>query len=65
MASALFQRERTGQGQYIDLAMLGVAMMTQGSLLTGYFRNGTEPRPHGNKQPFATNSAMKQRRTWS
>jgi len=49
--------ERTGKGQHIDLAMLGVAMMMQASLMTGYFRNGTEPRPHGNKQPFATNSA--------
>jgi crotonobetainyl-CoA:carnitine CoA-transferase CaiB-like acyl-CoA transferase len=57
LASALFQRERTGQGQHIDLAMLGVAMMMQASLMTGYFRNGTEPKPHGNKQPFATNSA--------
>jgi crotonobetainyl-CoA:carnitine CoA-transferase CaiB-like acyl-CoA transferase len=57
LASALFQRERTGQGQHIDLAMLGVAMMMQASLLTGYFRNGVEPQPHGNKQPFATNSA--------
>ncbi len=57
LASALFQRERTGRGQHIDLAMLGVAMMMQASLLTGYFRNGAEPRPHGNKQPFATNSA--------
>jgi len=57
LASALFQRERTGKGQHIDLAMLGVAMMMQASLMTGYFRNGTEPRPHGNKQPYATNSA--------
>jgi crotonobetainyl-CoA:carnitine CoA-transferase CaiB-like acyl-CoA transferase len=57
LAAALFQRERTGKGQHIDLAMLGVAMMMQASLLTGYFRNGTEPKPHGNKQPFATNSA--------
>jgi crotonobetainyl-CoA:carnitine CoA-transferase CaiB-like acyl-CoA transferase len=57
LASALFQRERTGKGQHIDLAMLGVAMMLQASLLTGYFRNGIEPKPHGNKQPFATNSA--------
>ena len=57
LASALFQRERTGEGQHIDLAMIGVAMMMQASLLTGYFRNGTEPRPHGNKQPYATNSA--------
>jgi len=57
LAAALFQRERTGQGQHIDLAMLGVAMMMQASLMTGYFRNGTEPKPHGNKQPYATNSA--------
>src|SRR6201993_2794092 len=57
LAAALFQRERTGKGQHVDLAMLGVAMMMQASLLTGYFRNGTEPKPHGNKQPFATNSA--------
>src|SRR5438067_11929821 len=57
LASALFQRERTGKGQHIDLAMLGVAMMMQASLMSGYFRNGTEPKPHGNKQPFATNSA--------
>ena len=57
LASALFQRERTGRGQHIDLAMLGVAMMMQASLITGYFRNGSEPKPHGNKQPFATNSA--------
>ncbi|MGH7046256.1 MAG: CaiB/BaiF CoA transferase family protein [Stellaceae bacterium] len=57
LAAALFQRERTGKGQHIDLAMLGVAMMMQASLATGYFRNGTEPLPHGNKQPFATNSA--------
>src|SRR5215467_13733337 len=57
LASALFQRERTGKGQHIDLAMLGVAMMMQASLLTGYFLIGTQPRPHGNKQPFATNSA--------
>src|SRR5437764_7093962 len=57
LASALFQRERTGKGQHIDLAMLGVAMMLQASLMTGYFRNGTEPKPHGNRQPFATTSA--------
>src|SRR5437870_2482975 len=57
LAAALFQRERTGKGQHIDLAMLGVAMMMQASLVAGYFRNGAEPKPKGNKQPFATNSA--------
>ncbi len=57
LASALFQRERTGGGQHIDLAMLDVAMILMSSHLTGYLRNGREPQPHGNKQPFATNSA--------
>jgi crotonobetainyl-CoA:carnitine CoA-transferase CaiB-like acyl-CoA transferase len=57
LASALFQRERTGQGQHIDLSMVGVAMMLMGSHLSGYMRNRAEPRPHGNQQPYATNSA--------
>jgi crotonobetainyl-CoA:carnitine CoA-transferase CaiB-like acyl-CoA transferase len=57
LSAALFQRERTGKGQHIDLAMIGVAMMMQASLMAGYFRNGVEPKPHGNKQPYATNSA--------
>ena len=57
LASALFQRERTGRGQRIDLAMLDVAMILMSSHLTGYLWNGREPKPHGNKQPFATNSA--------
>ena len=56
LASALFQRERTGKGQRIDLAMLDVAMILMSSHLTGYLRNGAEPKPHGNKQPYATNS---------
>src|SRR6202163_3643112 len=56
LASALFQRERTGRGQHIDLAMLDVAMILMSSHLTGYLRNGAEPKPHGNKQPYATNS---------
>jgi crotonobetainyl-CoA:carnitine CoA-transferase CaiB-like acyl-CoA transferase len=37
--------------------MVGVAMMLMGSHLAGYMRNQAEPRPHGNKQPYATNSA--------
>jgi crotonobetainyl-CoA:carnitine CoA-transferase CaiB-like acyl-CoA transferase len=57
LASALFQRERTGQGQRIDMAMLDVAMMMMASHLTGYLRNGRHPRPKGNKHEFATTSA--------
>jgi len=57
LASALFQRERTGQGQRIDMAMLDVAMILMASHLTGYLRNGKHPKPSGNKQQHATNSA--------
>ena len=56
LASALFQRERTGRGQRIDLAMLDVAMILMSSHLTGYLRNGVEPKPSGNRHLHATNS---------
>ena len=57
LSAALFQRERTGRGQRIDMAMLDVAMILMSSHLTGYLRNGTHPKPHGNQHPHATNSA--------
>ena len=57
LAAALFQRERTGRGQRIDMAMLDVAMILMSSHLTGYMRNGAHPKPHGNSHPHATNSA--------
>src|SRR6202045_907082 len=57
LASALLQRERTGRGQRIDMAMLDVAMILMSSHITGYLRNGVHPKPHGNQNPHATNSA--------
>ena len=39
------------------MAMLDVAMILMASHLTGYLRNGKHPKPSGNKQPHATNSA--------
>jgi crotonobetainyl-CoA:carnitine CoA-transferase CaiB-like acyl-CoA transferase len=58
LAAALFQRERTGKGQRIDMAMLDVAMILMSSHLTGYLRNGAHPKPHGNRHPHATNGAF-------
>jgi crotonobetainyl-CoA:carnitine CoA-transferase CaiB-like acyl-CoA transferase len=58
LSAALFQRERTGKGQYIDMAMLDVAMILMSSHLTGYLRNGVHPKPHGNRHPYATNGAF-------
>jgi crotonobetainyl-CoA:carnitine CoA-transferase CaiB-like acyl-CoA transferase len=56
LAAALFQRERTGHGQYIDMAMLDVALMLQASHVTGYLRTGKDPKPPGNAHLFASNS---------
>jgi crotonobetainyl-CoA:carnitine CoA-transferase CaiB-like acyl-CoA transferase len=58
LSSALFQRERSGRGQRIDMAMLDVAMILMSSLVTGYLRNGVHPKPHGNRHPHATNGAF-------
>jgi crotonobetainyl-CoA:carnitine CoA-transferase CaiB-like acyl-CoA transferase len=58
IAAALFQRLRTGQGQYIDLAMLDVAMILQGSHITDYLHSGHHPRRMGNVMRFASTSAF-------
>jgi len=58
LSAALLQRERTGRGQCIDMAMLDVAMILMSSHLAGYLRNGVHPKPHGNRHPHATNGAF-------
>src|SRR5215207_181831 len=58
LSAALYQRERTGKGQRIDMAMLDVAMILMASHVTGYLRNGMHPKPHGNRHPHATNGAF-------
>src|SRR6267142_2607066 len=57
LSAALFQRERSGRGQRIDMSMLDVAMILMSAHLAGYLRNGTHPKPHGNRHAHATNGA--------
>ena len=56
LATALFQRERTGQGQRIDMAMMDVAMVMMASHITEFSRTGHHPEPHGHWQGYATGS---------
>lgn len=56
LSAALFQREKTGRGQHIDLAMLDVAIMMMASHVASYARSGNPPRPRGNDHEYATNS---------
>jgi crotonobetainyl-CoA:carnitine CoA-transferase CaiB-like acyl-CoA transferase len=54
ISAALFQRERTGRGQYIDSAMLDVALMLMGSHITSTMRTGRQPTPKGNRMDRAS-----------
>src|SRR5438552_11195387 len=56
LSAALFQRMRTGQGQYIDLAMFDVAMILQGSHITDFLLSGHHPKRAGNQMRFAASS---------
>ena len=58
ISAALFQRMRTGAGQYIDLAMFDVAMILQGSQITDFLHSGHHPKRAGNKMRFAASSAF-------
>jgi crotonobetainyl-CoA:carnitine CoA-transferase CaiB-like acyl-CoA transferase len=54
LSSALFQRERTGKGQRIDMSMLDASLILLSSHITAYSIAGTEPQRIGNDYPFAT-----------
>ena len=56
LATALFQRERSGLGQHIDMAMMDVAMVMMASHVTEFSRTGHHPEPHGHWQGYATGS---------
>ena len=56
LATALFQRERTGKGQHIDMAMMDVALVMMASHVTDFTRSGHHPEPHGDWQGSASGS---------
>ena len=49
--AALFHRERTGEGQYIDMALLDVMVAALANMNTNYLTSGTPPHRWGNAHP--------------
>ena len=54
ISAALFQREKTGVGQLIDVSMFDVALMLCSSHIAGLSWAGSAPKAKGNRFPFAT-----------
>lgn len=55
LSMALFQRSRTGKGQYLDMAMFDVSLILMSTHLAAFMRNGSHPKRHGNKVGVSTN----------
>jgi len=51
ITAAIAHRERTGQGQYIDVALLDTIVAFGANQIFNYFHSGTVPRRWGNAHP--------------
>lgn len=49
--AALFMRERTGQGQWIDINLSDGALFMLANVASGYLNTGNEPQRYGNAHP--------------
>ncbi len=52
VAAAIMHRDRTGRGQYVELAQRELLMSVIGEYLVAYSMNGRQPPPLGNRHPF-------------
>jgi CoA:oxalate CoA-transferase len=52
--SALYEREKSGRGQYIDVAMLDSQVALCENACARYFATGEIPRPIGSRHPIVT-----------
>ncbi len=50
---ALFHRQRTGEGQFLDLALVDCLIAAQAPLVSYYFATGKQPPRFGNASPFS------------
>ncbi|NYT62496.1 CoA transferase [Alcaligenaceae bacterium] len=56
--SALYHRERTGKGQYVEATLLDSAVAFNGHLAQGYLMGGPVPERAGNTNPIAVPSSV-------
>lgn len=54
IVTALFHRERTGEGQYIELALVDCLIAAQAPLVSYYFATGKQPPRVGNGSIFSS-----------
>jgi formyl-CoA transferase len=52
--AALFHRERTGEGQYIDMALLDVQVAMMANMNSNFLVSGSPPKRWGNAHPNLT-----------
>lgn len=58
ISAALFQREKTGKGQRIDLSMADAALMMLTAHVTETVASGVASRPFGNEQPRRPSNSL-------
>jgi crotonobetainyl-CoA:carnitine CoA-transferase CaiB-like acyl-CoA transferase len=56
IAAALFGRERTGQGVFLDVSMLEASLSAMGWAVSNYLVSGVQPEPMGNQNATAAPS---------
>ena len=56
IAAALFRRDRSGQGEFIDVSMLEATLVTMGWAVSNWLIAGVRPEPMGNENITASPS---------
>ena len=56
IAAALFRRERSGEGEFIDVSMLEASLVAMGWAVSNWLIAGVKPQPMGNENMTASPS---------